>query len=73
MVDIGAPVFFDSVSTHNHHVAVLVNTLAAQPVLAAHKTHPLTYFGWYRMSQASAGSPLLKLLVQAANWTFPGP
>jgi hypothetical protein len=69
----GAPVFFDSVSTLNHHVNVLVTSLANQAVLAAHKTEPLTYFGWYRMSAAPAGSPLRTLLTQAANWTFAGP
>ncbi|HSS49215.1 MAG TPA: hypothetical protein VLX28_09725 [Thermoanaerobaculia bacterium] len=73
VLDIGAPVFFDSVSTLNHHVDVLVTTLASEAVLAAHKTHPLSYFAWYRMSQAPAGSPLFKLLVQTANWTFSGP
>jgi hypothetical protein len=73
VIDIGDPVFFDSVSTFNHHVDVLVTTLAGAAVLAAHKTHPLAYFAWYRMSQASAGSLLFKLLVQTANWTFSGP
>lgn len=72
-IDIGNPVFTDSVSTLNHHVDVLVTTLANQAVLAAHKTHRLTYFGWYRMSQASAGSALFNLLVKSANWTFSGP
>jgi hypothetical protein len=52
---------------------VLVTTLASQAVLVAHKTHPLAYFGWYRMSLASAGSPRFKLLIQAAGWTFSGP
>ncbi len=72
-IDIGNPVWVDSISTLNHHVDVLITTLANQAVLVAHKTRPLTYFGWYRMSQASAGSPLFKLLVQSANWTFSGP
>jgi len=72
-VDIGSDVWTDSVSTFNHHVDVLVTTLAGQPVLAAHKTHPLVYFGWYRMSQATAGGPAFKLLVSAANWAFSGP
>jgi hypothetical protein len=72
-VDIGNPVWVDSVSTFNHHVDVLMTTLANQAVLVAHKTQPLTYFGWYRMSQASAGSQLFTLLAQAANWTFSGP
>ena len=44
-----------------------------QAVLTAHKTEPVSYFGWYRMSQASAGSPLFNLLTQAANRTFSGP
>ncbi len=65
VIDIGAPVFFDSVSTLNHQVDVLVTTLASNP--------PLAYFAWYRTSQAPAGSLLFKLLVQAANWTFSGP
>jgi hypothetical protein len=72
-INIGAPVWVDSILTLNHHVDVLITTLANQAVLVAHKTQPLTYFGWYRMSQASAASPLFKLLVQAANWTFSGP
>jgi hypothetical protein len=72
-VDVGNPVWLDSVSTFNHHVDVLVTTLANQAVLVAHKTQPLSYFGWYRMSQASAGSQLFTLLVQTANWTFSGP
>ncbi len=72
-IDIGNPVWVDSISTFNHYVDVLMTTLANQAVLVAHKTQPLTYFGWYRMSQASAGSPLFKLLVQTANWTFSGP
>jgi hypothetical protein len=71
--DIGNPVGLNSVSTFNHHVDVLITTLAGNAVLATHKTHPLTYFGWYRMSQASAGSKLLTLLLQTANWTFSGP
>lgn len=72
-VDIGDPIWVDSISTFNHHVDVLMTTLANQAVLVAHKTQPLTYFGWYRMSQASAGSLLFKVLAQAANWTFSGP
>lgn len=72
-IDVGNPVWFDSISTSNHHVDVLITTLANQAVLVAHKTQPLSYFGWFRMSQASAGSQLFKLLVQAANWTFSGP
>jgi hypothetical protein len=72
-VDIGSPVWTDSISTSNHHVDVLMTTLANQAVLVAHKTQPLSYFGWYRMSQASAGSQLFALLKQAANWTFSGP
>jgi hypothetical protein len=72
-IDIGNPVWVDSVSTNNHHVDVLITTLANQAVMVAHKTQPFTYFGWYRMSQASAGSQVYTLLVQAANWTFSGP
>jgi hypothetical protein len=71
--DIGSPVWLDSISTFNHHVDVLITTLANHAVLAAHKTNPLSYFGWYRMSQASAGSKLFTLLLQTANWTFSGP
>ncbi len=67
---IGSPVWLDSISTLNHDVVVLVNTLANHPVLVAHKTHKLSYFGWYRMSQASAGSSLNDLLVRTAKWTF---
>jgi hypothetical protein len=65
-------VFLDSISTFNHHVDVLINTLAGRCVLAAHKTHPLTYWAWYRMSQTTAGSPLQALFLKAANWTFSG-
>jgi hypothetical protein len=72
-IDIGSPVWVDSISTHNHHVDVLVRTLANRPVLVAHKTHQLVYFGWYRMSQASSGSKLFDLLVHSANWAFSGP
>ncbi len=72
-LDVGNPVWVDSISTHNHHVDVLIKSLSNQTVLAAHKTHPMVYFGWYRMSQASAGSALFDLLVQSANWAFKGP
>ena len=72
-INIGSPVWLDSISTLNHYVDVLLTTLANQAVLVAHKTKPLSYFGWYRMSQASAGSQLFKLLLQTANWTFSGP
>jgi hypothetical protein len=72
-IDIGNPVWLDSTSTLNHHVDVLLTTLASQAVLAAHKTERLSYFGWYRMAQASSGSQLLKLLKYTANWTFSGP
>ncbi len=72
-VDMGSPVWMDSISTHNHHVDILVSTLSNRAVLAAHKNLPLVYFGWYRMSQASAGSPLFDLLVESANWAFSGP
>ena len=72
-IDIGDAVWVDSVQTSNHHVDVLIETLSGRAVLVAHKTHPLAYFGWYRMSQASAGSKLFELLVQTANWTFSGP
>ena len=72
-IDIGSPVWMDSISTLNHHVDNLITTLSNKPVLVAHKTHPLVYFGWYRMSQASPGSQLFNLLVQSANWAFSGP
>ena len=72
-IDIGGPVWVDSVSTLNHHVDVLVTTLAGRVVLSAHKAEPLVYFGWYRMTQATSGSPLFQLLVQSANWAFAGP
>jgi len=72
-IDIGNPVWGDSISVVNHHVDVLVSTLANNAVLVAHKTCPLVYFGWYRMSQASAGSTLFTLLVRSANWAFNGP
>jgi hypothetical protein len=72
-LDIGSPVWVDSISTHNHHVDVLTTTLANRAVLVAHKGYPLVYFGWYRMSQASSGSALFGLLVQSANWAFAGP
>jgi hypothetical protein len=72
-VDIGNPVWTDSISTHNHLVDILVTTLSNNPVLVAHKTYPLVYFGWYRMSQASPASPLHTLLTKSANWAFQGP
>jgi hypothetical protein len=72
-VNIGSPVFYDSVSTLNHHVDVLLTTMANQAVLTAHKTEPLAYFAWYRLSTAQPGSPLRSLLVQTANWAFTGP
>jgi len=72
-VDIGNPVWTDSISTLNHHVDTLVTTLSNSPVLVAHKTYPLVYFGWYRMSQASTTSPLRTLLTKSANWAFQGP
>ncbi len=73
IIDVGADVWTDSISTHNHHVDVLVTTLANNAVLVAHKTHPLVYFGWYRLSQATPGGPAFSLLVQSANWAFSGP
>lgn len=72
-IDIGSPVWVDSISTLNHHVQVLVRSLANRAVLVAHKSHPLVYFGWYRMSQASPGSKLFDLFLQSANWAFSGP
>jgi hypothetical protein len=72
-VNIGPPVWVDSISTLNHHVDILITTLANRPVLVAHKTHSLVYFGWYRMSQASSGSSLVNILVNSAKWAFSGP
>ena len=72
-LDIGGPVWCDSIATLNHHVDVLIKTLTNRAILVAHKTHPLVYFGWYRMSQATAGSQLFTLLVRSANWAFSGP
>jgi len=72
-VNIGTPVFYDSVSTLNHHVDVLLTSLANQAVLTAHKTEPLAYFAWYRFSAAQPNSPLRSLLAQTANWAFAGP
>jgi hypothetical protein len=72
-INIGNPVFVDSVSTQNHHVDVLLRSLGGHAVLVAHKTEPLSYFGWYRMSQASTGGQLSTLLLQTAKWTFSGP
>lgn len=72
-IDVGSPVWLDSLSTFNHHVNNLITTLSNKPVLAAHKTKPIVYFGWYRMSQASAGSQLFDILRRCANWVFSGP
>jgi hypothetical protein len=69
-LDSGNAVFLDSTSTLDHLVDPLVTTIANNPVLVAHRTHKLVYFGWYRMSQASTGSPLFKLLSQAVTWAF---
>ncbi len=69
-LDIGSSVYLDSTFTLDHLVNVLITTPANRPVLIAHKTHKLVYFGWYRMSAASPGSPLFKLLVQSAKWAF---
>ena len=69
-LNIGAPVWLDSTSTLDHLSDTLVTTAAKNPVLVAHKTHKLTYFGWYLMSDASVGSPLFSLLAHTAKWTF---
>ena len=70
-VSIGGAVWADATSTLDHFVNVLaVTATTKQPVLIAHKTHQLVYFGWYRMSQAPVGSPLFQLLVRAAKWAF---
>ena len=63
-------VWLDSISSFNHYVDVLITSLANQPVLVAHKSKKIAYFGWYRMSQAGAGSILNKLLVKTAQWAF---
>ena len=69
-LDVGSPVWVDSISTFNHKVDVLITTLASNPVLATHPKTKHVYFGWYRMSQASPGSPLFTLLTRAAKWAF---
>jgi hypothetical protein len=69
-IDVGADIGADSVNTFNHHVDVLVTTLANQPVLVAHKTQPLVYFGWYQMAKATPGGKAFTLLLQSANWAF---
>ena len=69
-LNIGNAVWLDSTSTLDHLVNELITTPANKPVLIAHKTHKLVYFGWYLMSAASAGSPLFKLIVSAAKWAF---
>jgi hypothetical protein len=64
-------VWTDSTSTLDHDVTTLaVTSTTKHPILVAHKKLKLVYFGWYRMSQAPAGSPLFTLLVNAANWAF---
>ncbi len=63
-------IWVDSISTFNHFVDILVTSLANQPLLVVHKSKKLAYFGWYRMSQAGAGSVLNKLLVSTAKWAF---
>lgn len=73
-IDIGTPVFVDSIYTGNHYVDNLITTLSNSPVLVAHKTYPLVYFGWNRyISKASTGSQLFELIVKSANWAFSGP
>ncbi len=69
---IGQPVWSEATRPFiaDHLVEVLVTTTDAYPVLLAHKTHKIAYFGWYRMSQAQQGSALFKLLVNAAHWAF---
>ena len=69
-LDIGGTVWLDSTSTLDHLSDGLITTMTNRPVLVAHKTHKLVYFGWYRMSQATPASALFKLLKQAAAWAF---
>jgi hypothetical protein len=69
-LDIGNAVWVDSTSTLDHNVNSLITTAANRAVLVAHKTHKLVYFGWYRLSFAQPNSPLFKLLLQSAKWTF---
>ena len=69
-LDIGNGVWLDSTFTLDHRVNVLITTPANKAVLIAHQTHKLVYFGWYRMSDASPGSALFKLIVQSAKWAF---
>ena len=72
-IDIGNPVWMDSVSEHNHHVDVLIRTLGNRAALLVHKEYPQAYWGWYRMSQASPNSLLHKLFLSTANFIFSGP
>ena len=72
-LDIGNPVWVDSIATNNHLVEILITTLSNSAVLVVHKTHPLVYFGWYRMSQTSESSPLFDFLLKSAKWAFSGP
>ena len=68
--NLGNAVYVHSVSVQDHSVNVLATTVANNPTLIAHKTHKLVFFGWFRMSSASNGSALFKLLNQAAHWAF---
>ena len=74
-LDIGNPVTPNGTSTGGDQFTdVLIKLLATgQGVLVAHKSHPLSYFGWPQMSQATPGGVLITLLIQTANWTFTGP
>ena len=69
-LDIGSAVWLDSTFCIDHAVDVLITTQSNRPVLVAHQTHKLVYFGWYRMSQANAGSALFDLITQSAKWAF---
>ena len=69
-LDVGSHVWMDATWSLNHKVTVLVTTMAGNVVLAAHNKRPMVYFGWYRMTDAAAGSPLFSLLTNAAKWAF---
>jgi hypothetical protein len=71
--DFGEKSQFTSVSTHNHHVDVLLTTLASEPTLVAHKTERYTYFPWWRFESYSPENKVYHLLKHAAHWTFGGP
>lgn len=62
--------YLDSIYTNNHYVDILTTSLANQPVLVAHKSKKICYFGWYQMSEAIMDPQLNNLLIASANWAF---